>query len=228
MGVTSTYSTWSHHKIEKHSKIKMAFYIYEQPAFAMEHFHPGFCRSLRSMITLPMNRQWSLMENLFEEDALACQSNQSCSTSSSEKKLVEKSSDSTTKENKVEVEVDKTNEDNKTIELKAQTVSKPFMSKVSCKETMEKVEIKIQFYGHKFKAENLDVQVVNGEVLIVKAKDEEQKFERKFKLPSNTLANTLVETISSKFDVKEEDFQTLSINIPKDVKFFQVPIVMEG
>merc|ERR1712038_1376976 len=107
MGVTSTDSTWSHHKIEKHSNIKMAFYIYEQPAFTMEHFHPGFCRSLRSMITLPMNRQWSLMENLFEEDSLACQSNQSCYTSKSEK-----------------------NEENIVIEPKTQMVSTPFMSKV--------------------------------------------------------------------------------------------------
>merc|ERR1711963_792701 len=227
MGVTSTYSTWSHQKIEKHSKVNMAFYIYEQPAFTMEHFHPGFCRSLRSMITLPLNRQWSLMENLFEEDLLACQSNQSGCTSTSEEKSVMESSDSKAEERKIEAEVDKTNEQNRIIKSTTQTISKPFMSKVSCQETMEKVEIKIQFHGHKFKAENLDVQVVNGDVLIVKARDDEQKFERKFKLPSNTLANTLVEKISSKFDVKEEDFQTLLINIPKDVKFFQVPIVME-
>jgi len=142
-----------------------------------------------------------------------------------EKKSVTESSDSIAAESKIEAEVDKTNEQN--IEPRTQTVSKPLLSKVSCQETMKKVEIKIQFYGYKFKAENLDVQVVNGDVLIVKAKDDEQKFERKFKLPSNTLANTLVEKISSKFDVKEEDFQTLLINIPKDVKFFQVPIVME-
>jgi len=205
----------------------MAFYIYEQPAFTMENFHPGFCRSLRSMITLPMNRQWSLMENLFEEDSSAFQCNQSGCTSTSEKKSVMESSNSIAEESKIEAEVDKSNEQNKIIEPRTQTVSKPFISKVSCHETMEKVEIKIQFHGHKFKAENLDVQAVNGDVLIVKAKDDEQKFERKFKLPSNTLANTLVEKISSKFDVKEEDFQTLLINIPKDVKFFQVPIVME-
>merc|ERR1712038_1052856 len=128
MGVTSTDSTWSHHKIEKHSNIKMAFYIYEQPAFTMEHFHPGFCRSLRSMITLPMNRQWSLMENLFEEDSLACQSNQSSCTSSSEKESVTKSLDSTIEASKMEVEVDKTNEENETVKPKTQTVSKPFMS----------------------------------------------------------------------------------------------------
>jgi len=199
----------------------MAFYIYEQPAFSMEHFHPGFCRSLRSMITLPMNRQWSLMENLLEENSLAFQANQSCCTSTSEKKSLTKSSDSSMEESEMEVAVDKI------IEPKTQIVSKPFMSKVSCQETMEKVEIKILFHGHNFKAENLDVQVVNRDVLIVKAKDDEEKFEKRFKLPSNILANTLVEKISSKFDVKEEAFQTLLINIPKDVKFFQVPIVME-
>merc|ERR1711936_219664 len=172
------------------------------------------------MITLPMNRQWSLMENLSEE------SNQSCCTSTSEKKSVTKSSDSIKEESEMEMDIDKINGENKIIEPKTHVVSKAFMS-VSCQGTIEKVEIKIQFHGHRFKAENLDVQVVNKDVLIVKAKDDEEKFERKFKLPSNTLANTLVETISSKFDVKEEDFQTLLINIPKDVKFFQVPIVME-
>jgi len=163
------------------------------------------------------------MENMFEENSLACQSNQSSCTSTSEKKSVTKSSDSKMEESEMEVAVDKINGGNKIIEPKTQTVSKPFMSKVSCQETMEKVEIKFQFHGHKFKAEDLDVQVVNNDVLIVKAKDDEEKFERIFKLPSNTLANTLVEKISSKFDVKEEDFQTLLINIPKDVKILSSP-----
>merc|ERR1712018_1820 len=169
----------------------------------------------------------SLMENFVEEDLLSCQSNQSCCKTSPEKRSVATSTDSTIEESKMEVDVDKTNEENKIIEPKTQTVSKPFMSNVSSKETMENVEIKIQFHGHKFKVENMGVQVVNRGVLIVKAKDDEEKFERKFKLPSNTLANALVEKISSKFDTKEDDFQTLLINIPKDVKFFQVPIVME-
>jgi len=227
MGVTFIHSTWSFHKIEKHSKITMAFYIHEQPAFSMEHFHPGFCRSLRSMLTLPMNRQWSLIENLSEENPSTCQSNQSCSTNTSEKKSVTKSSDSAMEEGEMEMAVDKINGENRIIEPNTQTISKPLMSKVSCQETMEKVEIKIQFHGHKFKAENLDIQVVNQDVLIVKATDDDEKFERKFKLPCNDLANILVEKISSKFGVKEKDFQTLLINIPKDVKFFQVPIVME-
>merc|ERR1712173_330562 len=126
-------------------------------------------------------------------------------------------SDSTMEESKMEVAVDKISDKNENIEPKTQTVSKPLMSKVSCQETLEKVEIKIQFNGHKFKAENLDVQVVNKDVLIVKVKDDEEKFERKFKLSSNTL----LDKIASKFDVKE-DVQTLLINIPKDVKIFKV------
>merc|ERR1712113_219699 len=142
MGVTSTYFTWSHHKIEKHSKINMAFYIHEQAAFSMEHFHPGFCRSLRSMITLPMSRQLSLMESLFKENSLACQSNQSSSTSTSEKKSVTKSSDSKIEESEIELAVDKISGENEIIEPKTQIFSKPFMSKVSCQETIENVEIK--------------------------------------------------------------------------------------
>jgi len=92
----------------------MAFYIHEQPAFSLEHFHPGFCRSLRSMITLPMNRQWSLIENLIEENSLADQSNQSCCKSRSEEKSVTKLTDSTVEEREMEVAVDKINGENKT------------------------------------------------------------------------------------------------------------------
>merc|ERR1712062_691937 len=155
------------------------------------------------------------MENLSEENSSTCQSNQSCSTTTSEKKSVMKSSDSTMKESEMEDAIDKINEENKIRNPKIETISDPLMSKVSCQETIEKLEIKIQFHGHKFKAENLDIQVVNQDVLIVKAIDDEEKFERKFKLPSNDLANILVERISSKFGVKEKDFQTLLINIPR-------------
>merc|ERR1712004_517577 len=123
----------------------------------------------------------------------------------------------------MEVEVDKVSEENKSMEPVTKTISKRFMSKVACQETMEKIEIKIQFGGHRFKAENLDVQVINDNVLVVKAEDGEEKFEGKFKLSSNIL----VEKIESKFDVKEEDIQTLIINIPKDVKVTQVPIAMD-
>merc|ERR1711944_132432 len=206
-------------KKENHNN-EMAFYIYEHPAFSMEHFHPGFHQPSRS-VSRP--RHWNLSENLFEQEAKACQSNQSCCVSRSMKKSEEKSSNSALEEGKMEVEVNKTNKENKDMEPVIRTTSKKFMSKVACHETLEKVEIKIQFGGHKFKAENLDVQVINDNVLVVKAEDDEEKFERKFKLSSDIL----VEKIESKFDTKEDDIQTLMINIPKDVKVVQVPIAMD-
>merc|ERR1712227_142043 len=199
--------------------IKMAFYIYEQPAFPVEHFHPRLFQPVRSM---SRPRHWNLLENLFSDEETACQFSKNCFANRSTNKSVEKSSNHTTEEGKMEVEVDKANEGNKAMEPITKTISKRFMSKVACQETMEKVEIKIQFGGHKFKAENLDVQLINDDVLVVKAIDDEETFERKFKLSSTVL----VDKIESKFDVKE-DVQTLIINIPKDVKVTQVPIAMD-
>merc|ERR1712004_828827 len=220
MGVQQQKSRNKLHLIENTNLIKMAFYIYEQPAFSMEHFHPGFYQPLRSM-SRPRHR--NLLENLFGDEETACQFSQNCCKNRSINKSVEKSSNHTTEEGKMEVEVDKANEGNESMEPVTKTISKRFMFKVSSQETMEKVEIKIQFGGHKFKAENLDVQVINDNVLVVKAEDDEEKFERKFKLSSNVL----LEKIESKFDVKEEDVQTLIITIPKDVKVTQVPIAMD-
>ena len=123
----------------------------------------------------------------------------------------------------MEAQISKSNDENKIVESATKTTSKQFMSRVSCHENMEKVEIKIQLHGHKFKAENLDVQVINDNILVVKAEDDKEKFEKKFKLPSNIL----VDKIESKFDVKEENTQTLVIHVPKDIKRTHVPISME-
>merc|ERR1711963_1370355 len=207
-------------KLTKNTNLfEMVFYVYEQPAFSMEHFHPGFYQPLRSM---NRPRHWNLLEKLFDDEETACQSSQSCCSSRSANRSEEKSSISTAEEKKMEVELDKTNQENRSMDPVTKTVSKRFMFKVSCQETMEKVGIKIKFGGHKFEGENLDVQVINDNILVVKAEDNEEKFERKFKLSSDIL----VEKIESKFDVKEEDVQTLVINIPKDVKVTQIPIVM--
>merc|ERR1712062_687271 len=100
--------------------IKMAFYICEQPGFSMEHFHPGFYQPLRS-ISRP--RHWNLLEKLFDEEETGCQSNQTCCP----RKSVEKSSDSTTKESKMDVKVEKTNHEHKSLEPVTQSVSKRFM-----------------------------------------------------------------------------------------------------
>jgi len=201
-------------------KIKMAFYIYEQPAFSMEHFHPGF---IQPFMIQSRPRYWNVLENVFEKDLKSLKSDQYCCKTRSVEKLEEKSSTSTEEGNKMEVQSDKNSEKKKALEPVTKTISKQFMSQVRCHENMEKVEIKIQFHGHKFKAENLDVQVINEDILVVKAEDDGEKFERKFKLSSNAL----VDKIESKFDTKEEGIQTLTINIPKDVKKFQVPISME-
>ena len=198
----------------------MAFYIYEQPAFAMEHFHPAFSQPLR---TQSRPRYWNLLENLFDQDQMSCESSQHCSRTKSVQKSEEKSSSSSVQEGKTEVHVDKTNEKKKIIGPTTKMASKQFMFRVSCQEDMDKLEIKIKLHGHKFKAENLDVQVINDNILVVKAEDDEEKFERKFKLPSNVL----VDKIESKVDIKEENTQTLAIHVPKDIKRIQVPISME-
>merc|ERR1712211_174766 len=197
-------------------KTKMAFYIYEQPAFSMEHFHPRLSQPLRIQ---SRPRYWNLLENLFEQDSMSLESGQHFCKNKSLEKSEEKSSSSKVQESKSEVEVDKNNEVNKAMDPVTKTISKQFMSRVSCQEDLDGVKIKIQFHGHKFNAENLDVQVINDDILLVKAEDDEEKFEKK--------SNVVFDKIESKFDIKEENMQTLDINIPKDVKKFQVPISME-
>merc|ERR1712018_129197 len=177
MGVHNQKSKDKLKSIEKIEFIsKMAFYIYEEPAFSMEHFHPAFFKPLRSM---SRPRHWNLMENLLDQEETACQSTQSCCSSKSLKKSSEKSSNSSTEEGKMDVEVSKTYDENKDLQPVDKTVSKLFMTKVACQETMDNVEIKIQFAGHKFKAENLNIQVINDNALVVRAEDDEEKFEKK-------------------------------------------------
>merc|ERR1712012_834229 len=195
----------------------MACYIYEHPAFFMEQFHSGFHQPFQSA---RVPRYLGMIENLLEQNSMSFDTNQRCCAIKAEKESEQKSSDSTTEENKnMEVSAE-----NKTMVPVVKTVSKSFMSKVTSQEDMEKINIKVVLCGHKFQPENLDVQVINDDVLVVKAEDDEEKFERKFKLPTNVL----VDEIESKFDTKEENVQTLTINIPKDVKKHQVPISMKA
>ena len=84
----------------------------------------------------------------------------------------------------------------------------------SCHEDFAHLEIKIKLYGHIFEPEDFDIQIMDENVLNVKAQDSEKKIDRKFKLPHNSL----IQKIQSKFDVsKEENTQTLLISIPKEV-----------
>ena len=105
---------------------------------------------------------------------------------------------------------------------------KRLLTQVYVDENLDRVQIQIEFSGYDLKPENLDVQVVNNDVLLVKAEKNDQKiFERKFKLP----AKCQLDNIQPKFNAggaadenseQEEDSnitQTLNILVPKvDVK----------
>jgi len=105
---------------------------------------------------------------------------------------------------------------------------KRLLTQVYVDENLDRVQIQIEFSGYDLKPENLDVQVVNNDVLLVKAEKNDQKiFERKFKLP----AKCQMDNIKPKFNAggvadenseQEEDSnitQTLNILVPKvDVK----------
>jgi len=105
---------------------------------------------------------------------------------------------------------------------------KRLLTQVYVDENLDRVQIQIEFSGYDLKPEDLDVQVVNNNILLVKAEKNDQKiFERKFKLP----AKCQMDNIQPKFNAggaadenseQEEDSnitQTLNILVPKvDVK----------
>jgi HSP20 family molecular chaperone IbpA len=105
---------------------------------------------------------------------------------------------------------------------KSDIICKKHMTKINAIETNDNVEIKIEFSGrHKFKGEDLDVQVVNGEDLLVQAEAGDQKFEKKFKLASNCQVDNIVVRY-------KEDQQHLSILVPKKSnKVTQIPIAID-
>ena len=100
---------------------------------------------------------------------------------------------------------------------------KRIMNKVEVNEDLQKLEIKIELIGYNFKGDELDVRVIDNSSLEILANGNDMKYQKQFKLPSNAI----IEKIQSKFEAKENDHQTLTIRIPKDVKVFQVPISME-
>merc|ERR1711994_627810 len=105
---------------------------------------------------------------------------------------------------------------------------KRLLTQVYVDENLDRVQIQIEFSGYDLKPEDLDVQVVNNNILLVKAEKNDQKiFEKKFKLP----AKCQMDNIQPKFNdggaadensEQEEDSnitQTLNILVPKiDVK----------
>merc|ERR1712018_488979 len=72
------------------------------------------------------------LENLLEREGMSNYSSQSCCNSKSMNKSAEKSSDSVLDEGKLEVPANKTHEESKVVEPVMKTISKKFMSKVSC------------------------------------------------------------------------------------------------
>merc|ERR1712062_522020 len=112
---------------------------------------------------------------------------------------------------------------------------KRLLTQVHVDENLDRVQIQIEFSGYDLKPEDLDVQVVNNDILLVKAEKNDQKIlERKFKLP----AKCQLDNIKPKFNdggvadensKQEEDSnitQTLNILVPKvDVqKTVNIPI----
>jgi len=106
---------------------------------------------------------------------------------------------------------------------------KRLLTQVHVDENLDRVQIQIEFSGYDLKPENLDVQVVNNDILLVKAEKNDQKiFERKFKLS----AKCQLDNIQPKFNDGGADAdenseqeeasnitQTLNILVPKvDVK----------
>merc|ERR1711860_197683 len=173
-------------------------------------------------------RQFESMRDYFEAiETVAKALNNESENKDSEKAIEEKKSDDSDNEDEIrdslldEMDVQVQPEQPK--EVMVEKIITKFGSKVSVNENLEKVEIKVDLMGHKFNAEHLDVQVVDGNLLIVKAEDGEKKFERKFKLPQN--AN--IDKIQPKFSKQEEDKQTMTINIPKEGKIVQLPIAMD-
>merc|ERR1711963_1279183 len=100
---------------------------------------------------------------------------------------------------------------------------KRIMNKVDINEDLQNLEIKIELIGYNFKSEELDVRVIDDSSLEILANGIDQKYQKQFKLPSNAI----IEKIESNAEAKENDHQTLTICIPKDVKVFQIPISME-
>merc|ERR1712038_1575785 len=90
---------------------------------------------------------------------------------------------------------------------------KRLLTQVHVDENLNRVQIQIEFSGYDLKPENLDVQVVNNDILLVKAEKDDQKiFERKFNDGG----------VADENSEQEEDSnitQTLNILVPKvDVK----------
>jgi len=183
----------------------------------MDQYHPKFYHPFtRNSNTC---NYWNFVANLLKKRNESIQNEENCFPRKCLKRSAENCS---TEEIKRENQVENTIKESQSVEPITKKAFRRFLSKVSYNETFEKIEIKIQFHGHEFKSEHLDVQVIDEKLVVVKAEDSEEKFEKKFQLPSNALT----EKIDSRLEMKDKDIQTLIVNIPKDVKIVQIPITV--
>merc|ERR1711963_1086358 len=207
-----------------------AFYVYEHPCFTLdpmsmalesrlipeEYFSQRQCRMNSQNILSKMAREAKKQAQLeqFQQNYYEA-INDFLEDITDDSESEENNSENMEEECHIENNAKNVNDSEKETEI---TVMQP-------EKKLEKMEIKIELFGTKFKPEHLDINVVNGCVatLVVKAEDGDQKFERQFKLPYETN----IDKIDSKFFYKKEDKQTLQITIPKDVKIVQLPISME-
>merc|ERR1711923_102456 len=181
----------------------------------MDQYHPKFYHPFGSKSNTP--NHWNFVANLLKERNDSIQNEETCFSRKCLKRSAIKNS---TEESKTENQVENACKENQSLEPVTKKAFRRFMSKVSYNETLEKIEIKIQFHGHEFKSECLDVQVIDEKLVVVKAEDSEEKFEKKFQLPPNAL----IEKIDSKLELKDKEIQNLIVNIPKNVKITQIPI----
>merc|ERR1712018_63623 len=195
---------------------KMFFYFYKHPLFAMEQegsFCPGFpCHQYSYVQRNPLN----LLDHILDQAMTHIQTK---NISTEEKNTaVDNKNDHEVENTNEELKIENSKQDNKV----EQASCKKILTHINVEENDKEAEIRIDFIGRNFQGEHLDVQVVNGKMLI-KAEHENDKFERRFNLPDNSK----IDAIESKFKAKDEEKQSLIINIPKDVKIVQVPIAME-
>merc|ERR1712004_800930 len=174
-----------------------AFYVYEHPCFTLdpmsmalesrmipeEYFSQRQCRMNSQNILSKMVREAKKQAQLekFQQNYYEA-INDFLEDITDDSESEENNSENMEEECSIGNNAKNVDENEKTIK------NHSMMTKVMVKEDLEKMEIKIELFGAKFKPEHLDINVVNGCVatLVVKAEDGDQKFERQFKLPSET------------------------------------------
>merc|ERR1712213_174416 len=199
----------------KKSNRKMAFYMIKQPMFNLE---PMTACGIRRR-NLMKEFLAEAFENYCDETDSDENDNEVCMIADDvqDKQLKIKSNSESRNENDESKELIEAKND---IEIRK---VKRIMNKVEVNEDLQKLEIKIELIGYNFQGDDLDVRVIDNSSLEILANGNDMKYQKQFKLPSNAI----IEKIKSKFGAKENDHQTLTIRIPKDVKVFQVPISME-